>query len=883
MRKMYSFAVLLAMMLVSTTAKAQFTGSTDQGFYDGTTQITFDLAPVAEAFGVSSETLIADLETFQAATKAANATEADALGMKVQLIVNGGETVYPTDEIGYTAGYNGTYWMTKEGAAIAWGTEGFAWYAEWFVDQENVLFGFNIGKNADVWAEGGSATANLAWTYNEKTVNFELTLNVEAKPAVEPVETNWDNLTFVEGVTVNVTQNKSAGWSSDQIKVAVPTLLSSLGFTADNLASLNDVLYAREYVDEYDSESDIHHYSYTGKITNEFTAGAPGFWFGPTYTWDEATEDNIADRTYLVRFAYGDTDLFFAEQFSFVPAATDADVDSLVFLVGQMPNAASDAGEEYHATVYLMHGATAFPVEIVLTITETDHTGDPNLATYTLAYETNIKVEKTLTGAHTNYSNKLEDIDAIVEALGADNGTGLQLWVRTTAGGDELKRVNDGSPGPATSFLDEGIMWVNAEGVQCSWGDTPNCAVMVSYYQLTDGTYNIGTMERPGGGLPEDGEISFPVFLVNTITGKYCQVNITWNTHDQHADEKKTMDQWERVAFFNVNAQILTGAAMTNTYDLPWQEILEAVGVTSGDDVVLYGQITTDDPAQAYVDGETLTFTKQYTCTPHPGFWMDAEGKYPANWAATDAYGWTLSYATGQIQWYSYSATARTAGDSYSSVFYLVDEYSGKYVQLNFNLRFVDEIVETEVVGEKTVFLTWESVDKNDGYNYNYVDINDMVDALLEGDASLLQSCTWLVYKNGDYASSGDIYPEFNYYDTDGKYVGNEQDTPALYDTASFSVGYNTDEEAFSVSSLGKEEWDGEAKLVELAVEYEGKRYLLHVYAGTAEQIAEIETGIDSIAADKNAKKQVFDLAGRRVSAPAKGLYIVNGKKVLVK
>lgn len=71
--------------------------------------------------------------------------------------------------------------------------------------------------------------------------------------------------------------------------------------------------------------------------------------------------------------------------------------------------------------------------------------------------------------------------------------------------------------------------------------------------------------------------------------------------------------------------------------------------------------------------------------------------------------------------------------------------------------------------------------------------------------------------------------------------------------------------------------------MVELAVEYEGKRYLLHVYAGTAEQIEKIETGIDSIAADNNAKKQVFDLAGRRVSAPAKGLYIVNGKKVLVK
>ena len=878
MRKMYSFAVLLAMMLVSTTAKAQFTGSTDQGYYDGTTQITFDLAPVAEAFGVSSETLIADLETFQAATKAANATEADALGMKVQLIVNGGETVYPTDEIGYTAGYNGTYWMTKEGAAVAWNTEGYAWYAEWFVDQENVLFGFNIGKNADAWAEGGSATANLAWTYNEKTVTFELTLNVEAKPAVDEVETEFEKLTIVEGVSVDVTRKLTA--AAEVVTIPVPTLLASLGYeSAEDLSSLNDVLYAREYVDDYNSESDIHNYSYSGKITNESTAYAPGFWFGPTYTWDEATEDNIENRSDLVRCTWGNNHIFYAQSFAFAQNETEGDV--ITFDLGHEKDACKE-GETYHATVYLVHGNVAFPITINLTIEVTDHAGEPNLAEYEKAYEIDIKVEKTLTNAHTSYRNQLTDIDGILSALGAEEGTDLQLWVRTMAGGDELTNLNERTGTPDGSTWLEGSMWVNEEGVKTAWGS--NAAVLVSYYQMSDGTYNIETMEMPGGKLPAEGQITFPIFLCNSATGKYCQVNITWDTTDKHADEKKTMDQWERVAFFNVNAQILTGAAMTNTYDLPWQEILEAVGVTSGDDVVLYGQITTDDPAQAYVDGETLTFTKQYTCTPHPGFWMDAEGKYPANWAATDAYGWTLSYATGQIQWYSYSATARTAGDSYSSVFYLVDEYSGKYVQLNFNLRFVDEIVETEVVGEKTVFLTWESLDKNDGLNYNYdVDINDMVDALLEGDAALLVSCKWLVYKNGDYADTRDIYPEFNYFDTDGKYLGNEEDNPALYDTASFSVGYNTEEEAFSVSSLGKEEWDGEAKLVELAVEYEGKRYLLHVYAGTAEQIAEIETGIDSIAADKNAKKQVFDLAGRRVSAPAKGLYIVNGKKVLVK
>lgn len=43
-------------------------------------------------------------------------------------------------------------------------------------------------------------------------------------------------------------------------------------------------------------------------------------------------------------------------------------------------------------------------------------------------------------------------------------------------------------------------------------------------------------------------------------------------------------------------------------------------------------------------------------------------------------------------------------------------------------------------------------------------------------------------------------------------------------------------------------------------------------------------TGIEDVQSTKNEKQStIFDLAGRPVSRPAKGLYIVNGKKILVK
>ena len=42
-------------------------------------------------------------------------------------------------------------------------------------------------------------------------------------------------------------------------------------------------------------------------------------------------------------------------------------------------------------------------------------------------------------------------------------------------------------------------------------------------------------------------------------------------------------------------------------------------------------------------------------------------------------------------------------------------------------------------------------------------------------------------------------------------------------------------------------------------------------------------SGISSVSADRAASGVVYDLQGRRVSQPAKGVFIQNGKKIVVK
>jgi hypothetical protein len=43
------------------------------------------------------------------------------------------------------------------------------------------------------------------------------------------------------------------------------------------------------------------------------------------------------------------------------------------------------------------------------------------------------------------------------------------------------------------------------------------------------------------------------------------------------------------------------------------------------------------------------------------------------------------------------------------------------------------------------------------------------------------------------------------------------------------------------------------------------------------------ENGIIGISDDSRQQGKVYDLMGRRISQPAKGLYIINGKKMFVK
>jgi hypothetical protein len=66
-----------------------------------------------------------------------------------------------------------------------------------------------------------------------------------------------------------------------------------------------------------------------------------------------------------------------------------------------------------------------------------------------------------------------------------------------------------------------------------------------------------------------------------------------------------------------------------------------------------------------------------------------------------------------------------------------------------------------------------------------------------------------------------------------------------------------------------------------------GKAFLKVTKTGGAREFrvvfADESTGINAVAAEQAVNGQTYNLAGQRVAQPQKGLYIVNGKKVIIK
>jgi len=198
---------------------------------------------------------------------------------------------------------------------------------------------------------------------------------------------------------------------------------------------------------------------------------------------------------------------------------------------------------------------------------------------------------------------------------------------------------------------------------------------------------------------------------------------------------------------------------------------------------------------------------------------------------------------------------------------FLVNVESGDMITFNINVSFVSEIINAEVVGEEDIMLPVSTddivipIDLTKAAEALGVTVDDLVNDDNNYLCGLLDSG---LYSEGQPCYNGLGFGMDGYYSLEGNTFFTIE---ATEDGCELLV-YSNEAVADNYVATGK-----------FCFQIDNKRYIFNMRLVSPA----IYSGIENVSTQgKNAGK-VFDLSGRQVLQPARGLYIQNGKKVVVK
>ena len=206
-------------------------------------------------------------------------------------------------------------------------------------------------------------------------------------------------------------------------------------------------------------------------------------------------------------------------------------------------------------------------------------------------------------------------------------------------------------------------------------------------------------------------------------------------------------------------------------------------------------------------------------------------------------------------------------GDVYTGQFFLVNEENNKMLTINLTYQIVETIVQAEIVGEEWINLPVSMDDASVDYDLTKVATAfglESVSALFEGYYVKGLKADGTYSEGVDALNSGVIFTTSGAADTYGDIgVGFSEDYTQIWTYSNVDLGAPFKTEAT------------------FCFEIDSKRYIIHATLLDPESYKDAQ-GIAGINADKKDGK-IYNLQGQEVVAPAKGIYIMNGKKVLVK
>lgn len=508
--------------------------------------------------------------------------------------------------------------------------------------------------------------------------------------------------------------------------------------------------------------------------------------------------------------------------------------DTLTCNLGQSPEKLV-AGDNFYSYVYIVYGNKAFRIKYNLVIEAAPYV-DPN-DFVSIGTSTYVVEQVNLTDY--SYSEIYIPIDSIAELLGT-TATALSFQATGPEGGFT-----------SSSTANAGGYWMTQNGIVCSW----NSGVFFVEPQ-TSGDYSVLHVgQHAVNQLSVGDEAHTLMYLVNGT--QYYTLDITLKIVQREA----VAQDFESVATRNYTVQALdanyTWSEIANSASIPFADIYSLIGTT---DPVLYALNVDSVAAQK---GEK--YTKDYTMGEKPGFWLNEEGRQApwgsAPWGITGLNSTADNFIIQCIQMQDMGVV----GDVYTGQFFLVNEENNKMLTINLTYQIVETIIQAEIVGEEWINLPVSMNDASVDYDLTKVATAfglESVDALFEGYYVKGLKADGTYTEGLDAINSGVIL------NTSG----------AAVEYGDIGVGFSEDyKQIWTYSNVDiVAPFKAEATF---CFEIDSKRYIIHATLLDPESYV---AGIEGISADKKNGK-IYNLQGQEVVAPAKGIYIMNGKKVLVK
>jgi hypothetical protein len=250
------------------------------------------------------------------------------------------------------------------------------------------------------------------------------------------------------------------------------------------------------------------------------------------------------------------------------------------------------------------------------------------------------------------------------------------------------------------------------------------------------------------------------------------------------------------------------------------------------------------------------------------GFWMSAEDEnhyaYAASYTGDGAF--AMWYYESYIHWFVVPGF-RQPGEYSTGTFYIVDLWNGKALKLNVTLRFVDKIVEIKPVAEENLVLNARNP-QGDDFDEVALNLSRCCEQLVCTEDELLENGVWKVVD-----TTGELV-EANFDDMYGFAFNEKGEAIEDIEQATFTLGFV---EGGIRSWVVDDENVNNVYTTVLYMEYNNKLYAFNITIG------EDDSAVKGIDADPVKNSRIYDLAGREVKQPTKGLYIQDGKKFFVK